>query len=116
MFIYILESSHLIRLLYQVAMPYLKSRFLPGWLAKGKCIPVEMLKAGWAITYEQYAAEYGEWSKEEFLRIQEAARSVLVEILSGTLADEASHQESEERVLAIWWSRRDTGGIQASIC
>ena len=29
----------------QIAMPYLKRRLLPG---RGKCIPREMLKAGWA--------------------------------------------------------------------
>lgn len=57
-------------------MPYLKPRLLPGWLAKGKCIPVEMLKAGWAMTYEQAGAEYGQWSKEDFLQMQSEAQSV----------------------------------------
>ncbi|KAK7677835.1 hypothetical protein QCA50_019147 [Cerrena zonata] len=58
-----------------VAMPYLKPRLLPGWLAKGKCIPVEMLKAGWAMTYEQAGAEYGQWSKEDFLQMQSEAQA-----------------------------------------
>lgn len=62
-------------------MPYLTPRLLPSWLAKGKCIPVEMLKAGWAMTYEQAGAEYGRWSKEDFLRIQAEAQSVTFRVV-----------------------------------
>lgn len=50
----------------QVAMPYLKPRFLPGFIAKGKCISTEMLRAGWAVTYKQSGAEYGPYSEAEF--------------------------------------------------
>lgn len=54
-------------------MPYLKPRFLPGSLFRGKCISVEMLRAGWVVTYEQAGAEYGPYSKEQFLEIQKEA-------------------------------------------
>jgi hypothetical protein len=33
-----------------------------------------MLKAGWVTTYEQAGAEYGEWGKDEFLRIEAEAK------------------------------------------
>ena len=54
-------------------MPYLKPRFLPGFLAKGKCLPVEMLLAGHAVVYEQSGAEYGPFSKEQLLAFQKEA-------------------------------------------
>ncbi len=43
-------------------------------MAKGKCLPIEMLRAGWVVTYEQAGAEYGKWSKDEFLRLQAEAQ------------------------------------------
>ena len=55
-------------------MPYLKPWLLPGFLAKGKCIPVEMLRAGWVVMYDQGGAEYGPFSKEELLAIEAQAR------------------------------------------
>ncbi|CAL1697475.1 unnamed protein product [Somion occarium] len=58
-----------------VAVPHLKPRFLPSWMARGKCISLEMLRAGWAVTYEQSGAEYGKWGKEEFLRLQAEAQA-----------------------------------------
>lgn len=33
-----------------------------------------MLRAGWAITYEQSGAEYGKWGKEEFLKLEAEAK------------------------------------------
>lgn len=35
-----------------------------------------MLKAGWAVTYEQSGAEYGKWGKEYFLALEEQAKCV----------------------------------------
>jgi len=34
-----------------------------------------MLKAGWVTTYEQAGAEYGQWGKDEFLRIEAEAKA-----------------------------------------
>ncbi|THG95844.1 hypothetical protein EW026_g5880 [Hermanssonia centrifuga] len=34
-----------------------------------------MLRAGWVVTYEQAGAEYGKWSKDEFLRLQAEAQA-----------------------------------------
>ncbi|KAJ3540166.1 hypothetical protein NM688_g6261 [Phlebia brevispora] len=58
-----------------VAMPYLKPRFLPAFLATGKCLSLEMLRAGWAMTYQQAGADYGKWGKDEFLRIEAEAKA-----------------------------------------
>lgn len=55
-------------------MPYLKPRFLPGSLFKGKCVSLEMLKAGWVLTYEQAGAEYGEFPKEHYQTLEQGAR------------------------------------------
>lgn len=38
---------------FQVAQVYLAPRILPSFLFYGKNLPTEMLKAGWAVTYEQ---------------------------------------------------------------
>jgi endonuclease YncB( thermonuclease family) len=38
---------------FQVSQVYLAPRVLPGFLFYGKNLPAEMLKAGWALTYEQ---------------------------------------------------------------
>jgi endonuclease YncB( thermonuclease family) len=48
--------------------------FLPGSLASGKNLSLEMLKAGWVTTYEQSGAEYGERGKGEFLRFEAEAK------------------------------------------
>ncbi|OBZ74521.1 putative endonuclease LCL3 [Grifola frondosa] len=58
-----------------VAIPCLKPRLLPGFLATGKCLSLEMLRAGWVEVYEQAGAEYGRWGKDEFLRIQAEAQA-----------------------------------------
>lgn len=58
-----------------VAVPCLKPRFLPGFLATGKCVSIEMLRAGWAMVYEQAGAEYGDRTKEEMLAIQHQAQN-----------------------------------------
>ncbi|KAF8200336.1 hypothetical protein BJ912DRAFT_628428 [Pholiota molesta] len=49
-------------------------RVLPGFLFYGKNLPAEMLKAGWALTYEQAGAEYGRLGKEGYLRLETQAR------------------------------------------
>lgn len=61
----------------QVAMPYLKPRFLPGFLVRGKCVSLDMLRAGWVVTYEQSGAEYGRYPKELYDTIQQEAQYVL---------------------------------------
>lgn len=40
-------------LLLQVAQVHLPPRILPGFLCYGKNLSAEMLKSGWAVTYEQ---------------------------------------------------------------
>lgn len=55
-------------------MVELPPRILPGSLVHGKCLSLEMLKAGWATIYEQAGAEYGKWGKDEFLRIEAEAK------------------------------------------
>lgn len=57
-----------------VANVTLAPRILPGYLATGKPLSLEMLRAGWATTYEQTGAEYGSWGKDEFLRIENEAK------------------------------------------
>lgn len=59
-----------------VALPHLPPRILPSSLFTGRCISLEMLRAGWVETYEQAGAEYGKWGKDEFLRIQAEAQYV----------------------------------------
>lgn len=58
----------------KVATVLISSRLLPGSFASGKSLPLEMLRAGWATTYEQSGAEYGKWGKVEFLRIESEAK------------------------------------------
>ncbi|KAI0798199.1 SNase-domain-containing protein [Abortiporus biennis] len=58
-----------------VALAYLKPRILPASIFKGKNLSVEMLQAGWATVYEQAGAEYGDYGKDEFLRIQADAQA-----------------------------------------
>ncbi|KJA22628.1 hypothetical protein HYPSUDRAFT_138887 [Hypholoma sublateritium FD-334 SS-4] len=58
-----------------VAQVYLAPRILPGFLFHGKNIPAEMLKAGWAVTYEQAGAEYGQLGKEGYLRLEAQAKA-----------------------------------------
>jgi endonuclease YncB( thermonuclease family) len=42
----------------------------------GKPLALEMLRLGWATTYEQAGAEYGKWGKDEFLKVEAQAKSV----------------------------------------
>ncbi|KAF8637145.1 hypothetical protein AX17_003049 [Amanita inopinata Kibby_2008] len=57
-----------------VSNVHLTPRFLPGTLVFGKSLPLEMLRAGWATTYEQAFAEYGEGGKELYLKAEKEAR------------------------------------------
>jgi endonuclease YncB( thermonuclease family) len=47
-------------------------------MTSGKSLSLEMLRAGWATTYEQSNAEYGPWGKEEFLRVEQEAKCALL--------------------------------------
>lgn len=58
-----------------VAACYLPPRFLPSNLFKGKHLSMEMLKAGWAITYEQGGAEYYPYTKDNFLKVEATAKA-----------------------------------------
>nr|GAT55274.1 predicted protein [Mycena chlorophos] len=58
-----------------VAVVMLPPRVLPGSLFYGKSLSLEMLKAGWATTYQQAGAEYGKWSREEFIRVEDEAKA-----------------------------------------
>ncbi|CCL99817.1 uncharacterized protein FIBRA_01841 [Fibroporia radiculosa] len=58
-----------------VAMPYLKPRILPGFIMKGKCLSIEMVRAGWAEVYTAAGAVYGHFGKDEFLRLQGEAQA-----------------------------------------
>ena len=57
-------------------MVYLKPCFLPAFLARGRCVPLEMLKAGWVVTYKEGGAQYGDFSLEEFVRVENEAKWV----------------------------------------
>ncbi|KAI8992779.1 SNase-domain-containing protein [Trametes punicea] len=57
-----------------VSAVHLKPRLLPGWLAIGKDLSLEMLRSGWASVYEQAGAEYGNAGLDEFLRVQKEAQ------------------------------------------
>ncbi|KAI0632698.1 hypothetical protein C8Q77DRAFT_1059037 [Trametes polyzona] len=61
-----------------VSVVHLKPRLLPGWLATGRDLSLEMLKAGWASVYEQAGAEYGRSGLEEFLRVQTEAQYIFL--------------------------------------
>ncbi|KAI0640981.1 SNase-domain-containing protein [Trametes meyenii] len=58
-----------------VSAVHLKPRLLPGWLASGRDLSIEMLRAGWGSVYEQAGAEYGKSGLAKFLRIQKEAQS-----------------------------------------
>ncbi|THH28088.1 hypothetical protein EUX98_g6110 [Antrodiella citrinella] len=57
-----------------VGSAYVPRALVPAWMSKGKNVSVEMLRAGWAVTYEQAGAEYGGLGKEAFLAIQAEAQ------------------------------------------
>lgn len=58
-----------------VAQVSLSPRILPGLLFHGKNLPEEMLKSGWAVTYEQAGAEYGKLGKEGYLRLEAESKA-----------------------------------------
>ncbi|KAH8117419.1 hypothetical protein DFH11DRAFT_1687426 [Phellopilus nigrolimitatus] len=59
-----------------VAIPMLPRRWLPMILTPkyGKCVSLEMLRDGWAVTYEQTGAEYGKFGKQVFLDTEAKAK------------------------------------------
>jgi len=58
-----------------VAEVYLSPRILPGFFFYGKNLAAEMLKAGWAVTYEQAGAEYGRLGKEGYFQLEADAKA-----------------------------------------
>lgn len=52
----------------------LPPRILPSWLATGRNVSQEMLKAGWATTYDQAGAAYGERTREQFQLLEAEAK------------------------------------------
>lgn len=62
----------------------LPPRFLPAALTPrfGRCLSLEMLRDGWAVTYEQAGAVYGKWGKEHFVELEAKAKSVYPTSLS----------------------------------
>ncbi|EJD54050.1 SNase-domain-containing protein [Auricularia subglabra TFB-10046 SS5] len=58
-----------------VAIVVLAPWLLPGWLKSGKNVSLEMLKAGWATTYAQAGAEYGQRTKEQFQLVEAEAKA-----------------------------------------
>lgn len=59
----------------QVAFPYVTPLRLPAfrWLST-RCVSIDMLKAGWAVVYDQAGAEYGKWGHHTFLQLEQEAR------------------------------------------
>ena len=55
-------------------MPYLARRILPGFSIKGKCVSLELVRAGYAVTYEKEGGYYGKYGKAGFLRIEADAK------------------------------------------
>ncbi len=62
----------------QVSITMLPRRWLPKFTTPitGRCVSIDMLRAGWATTYEQSGAEYGKWGKETFLEAEAEAKCV----------------------------------------
>lgn len=58
-----------------VAIVVIPPRIPLRFLMSGKNLSLEMLRAGWATTYEQAGAEYGEWGKDVFLRLEAEAKA-----------------------------------------
>ncbi|KAH9925651.1 SNase-domain-containing protein [Epithele typhae] len=57
-----------------VAVPLVKSAFVPAWLSSGKSLSLEMVRLGWAEVYEQHGAVYGEAGIEKFKRAEKEAQ------------------------------------------
>ncbi|KZW03691.1 nuclease [Exidia glandulosa HHB12029] len=58
-----------------VSIVLLPPRILPGFLFSGRNVSLEMLKAGWATTYQQAGAEYGERTMEQFQLVEAEAKA-----------------------------------------
>ncbi|KAG2079665.1 SNase-domain-containing protein [Suillus discolor] len=58
-----------------VSVVTLPPPFLPGWLATGRSLALEMIRAGTGVTYEQAGAEYGKYGKDGFLRVEAESRA-----------------------------------------
>ena len=54
----------------------LPPRLLPSFTTPyfGRCLSLDMIKDGWATTYEQSGAVYGRWGKQAFLDLEAKAR------------------------------------------
>lgn len=55
-------------------MPYLKPRFLPGWLVRGKSVGLEMVREGWAAVYKEARSVYGEEGEAAYLLLEKEAQ------------------------------------------
>ncbi|KZV65278.1 nuclease [Peniophora sp. CONT] len=58
-----------------VASVHVPRRLLPGVFFKGPSVSIEMIRAGWAVVYEQSGAEYGAYSKEYYQKVEAEAIS-----------------------------------------
>ena len=61
-------------------MPVLRPFLFPFLFGpyRGRCVSLEMLRAGWAVVYEQSGAEYGHLGKDVFVELEKNARSETV--------------------------------------
>jgi hypothetical protein len=57
-------------------MPVIFPRFVPRFLSKGKCVSFELLRAGHGVMYDGVSSYYGDYTKEDFRRLEERARYV----------------------------------------
>ena len=100
-----------------VALAYVPYPFVPALLSKGKCISLEMLKAGWAVTYEQIGAEYGPYSKEEFMAIQEEARLVSRSLsVASHLTPPFTQSSTSWHLAERWLAAGESSGVQETLC
>ncbi|KAH9477145.1 putative endonuclease lcl3 [Psilocybe cubensis] len=83
-----------------VAQVYLSPRILPGFLFHGKNVSAEMLKAGWAVTYQQAGAEYGHLGKDGFLRLENEAKAARRGIWKGGKSLETPSQYKRRHAAA----------------
>lgn len=58
----------------KVANVYLPPKLLPSTIFKGRNVSYEMIRAGWATTYLQAGAEYGNIGKDGFLGAEAQAK------------------------------------------
>lgn len=55
---------------------HLPRQFLPGMFFKGPSVSVDMIRAGWAVVYDQSGAQYGEFGREYLKIVEEEAMQV----------------------------------------